>query len=50
MNISPTQRRINFEGIEIIKIAGGQIVERWGEWNGIEIMQQLGMFEHGNGQ
>lgn len=42
LGIVPTHRRITFEGIEIIRIGGGQVVERWGEWNGIELMQQLG--------
>lgn len=40
--VAPTGRRIQFEGIEIIRVDRNQVVERWGEWNGMEIMQQLG--------
>jgi len=28
-------------GIDIIRVENGQIVERWGEWNGLELMQQI---------
>ncbi len=41
MDVEPTGKRINFRGIEIVRIERGQIVERWGEWNGIELMEQL---------
>ncbi|MFH1405361.1 MAG: ester cyclase [Patescibacteria group bacterium] len=43
MGAARTDRQIYFEGIEILKIAVGQVVERWGEWNGIEILQQIGI-------
>jgi steroid delta-isomerase-like uncharacterized protein len=39
----PTGRRITFRGIDILRIEGGQIVERWGEWDGIDLLHQLGM-------
>lgn len=38
----PSGRRVDFKGIEIIRIAGGRITERWGEWDGIELLAQLG--------
>jgi len=41
MGYAPSQARIAFTGIEIIRIETGRIVERWGEWNGAEIMAQL---------
>jgi steroid delta-isomerase-like uncharacterized protein len=41
MNILPTGKRIYFTGIEIIRIANERIVERWGEWNGNELLEQL---------
>ncbi|MGH9847095.1 MAG: ester cyclase [Blastocatellia bacterium] len=44
MGIAPTNKRITFNGIEIVRVEGGQIVERWGEWNGIELLRQLGAF------
>jgi steroid delta-isomerase-like uncharacterized protein len=34
-------RRIRFKGIEIIRIAGGKIQERWGEWDSLELAKQL---------
>jgi len=42
MDVPPTGRRIIFKGIEIIRIENERIVERWGEWDGIDLMQQLG--------
>lgn len=37
----PTGRRIQFTGIEIITVRSGQISERWGEWDGLSILEQL---------
>ncbi len=42
LGLVPTSKRVTFRGIEIVRIEGKQIVERWGEWNGIELLQQLG--------
>ena len=42
LGIQPTGRQIHFEGIEIIRVENRRIAERWGEWNGIGILQQLG--------
>jgi steroid delta-isomerase-like uncharacterized protein len=42
LGVPPTGKRIAFRGIEIVRIAGGLIVERWGEWNGIDLLEQLG--------
>ncbi len=33
---------VRLTGIDILKIEHGQVVERWGEANGLEMMQQLG--------
>lgn len=41
MGLPPTGNRVSFKGIEIIRIHGGRIVERWGEWDGIDLLQQL---------
>ena len=43
VGVPPTGRRISFSGIEIIRVKDGRIVERWGEWDGIHIMEQMGM-------
>ena len=42
LGIEPTKRSIFFQGIEIITIdPQGFITERWGEWDGISLLQQL---------
>lgn len=43
MGLEPTGRRIHFEGIEVIRIERDRIVERWGEWDGIGLLRQLGV-------
>jgi steroid delta-isomerase-like uncharacterized protein len=42
MGVPPTGRRIIFRGIEIIRVEDERIVERWGEWDGIDLLRQLG--------
>lgn len=41
MGCPATRRTIIFAGIEIIHLDDGLITERWGEWNGDEILRQL---------
>ena len=43
MGVLPTGERVTFEGIEILLIEDGLIVERWGEWDGISVLKQLGV-------
>lgn len=38
----PTGKHITFKGIEIVRIQNGRITERWGEWDGIDLLLQLG--------
>jgi steroid delta-isomerase-like uncharacterized protein len=38
---APTGRVIRFSGIEILSVRNGRIVERWGEWDGLWLVQQL---------
>jgi hypothetical protein len=33
---------VRLTGIDIVRIENGQVVERWGEANGLEMMQQIG--------
>jgi predicted ester cyclase len=42
LGAAPTGRRVRFKGIEIVRFDGGWIVERWGEWDGIDLLAQLG--------
>jgi steroid delta-isomerase-like uncharacterized protein len=39
--IPATGKRIRFSGIEILRIENNRIAERWGEWDGIAIWEQL---------
>ena len=41
MGFAPTRRRVTFSGIEIISVREGLIVERWGEWDGLDLQRQL---------
>ena len=41
MGMAPTGRRVTLTGIEILRVAGGKIVERWAEDNGQTVLQQL---------
>lgn len=41
MGLSPTGKRVKLTGIEILRIAGGKIVERWAEDNGQSVVAQL---------
>ena len=41
MVVPATGRAIRFRGIEIIHVEAGRIRERWGEWDGLDLMQQL---------
>jgi len=40
--IPPSGKRVNLTGIYIVRIAGGKIVEHWGEENGMTVIKQLG--------
>lgn len=42
MGAPPTGRSITCRGIDILRIAGDRIVERWGEWDGVDLLRQLG--------
>ena len=41
MGCDPTGRVIRFKCIEIIRVDNGRIAERWGEWNPVELLEQL---------
>ena len=42
LGVPATHKSVRLTGIDILKIEHGQVVERWGEANGLEMMQQLG--------
>ena len=41
MGLAPTGKRVTLTGIEILRINGGKIVERWAEDNGQAALAQL---------
>jgi steroid delta-isomerase-like uncharacterized protein len=42
MGIAPTGKSVSFGVIDIVRIAGGKIVEHWGQMDSMRMMQQLG--------
>ncbi len=41
--IPPTGKQVTMAGIDINRIASGKIVEHWAEFDGLGLMQQLGV-------
>ena len=41
LGVPATHQKVTLTGIDIVRIADGRIVERWGEANGLEMMQQI---------
>lgn len=46
MGVKATNKRIEWEAIEIFRIENGQIIESWGYWPDIEIKSKLLNIEH----
>jgi predicted ester cyclase len=42
MGIPPTGKSISIGVIDIIRVAGGQLVEHWGQMDDMGMMRQLG--------
>jgi len=43
MGIEPTGNEVTIEGIDVLRVAGGRIAERWSRTNDLEMMRQLGV-------
>jgi steroid delta-isomerase-like uncharacterized protein len=43
LGIAPTGNGVTIKGIEVLRVAEGRIVERWAQFNDLEMMQQLGV-------
>lgn len=41
LGFKPSGREVQFRGIEILTIDNGKVSDRWGEWDGFDIMEQL---------
>ena len=42
MGIPPTGRSVSFQVFDVIRFAGGKVVEHWGLMDSMSLMQQLG--------
>jgi steroid delta-isomerase-like uncharacterized protein len=42
MGIAPTGKPVSFNAIDVVRIAGGKIVERWSQADNLGLLQQLG--------
>jgi predicted ester cyclase len=43
MRIPPTGKSVSFGVIDTVRIAGGKLVEHWGQMDNFRLMQQLGV-------
>lgn len=43
MNIPATGKQVTLKGIDIVRIENGRIVERWGEFDALGMLSQLGV-------
>jgi steroid delta-isomerase-like uncharacterized protein len=43
LGIAPTGNGVTIKGIDVLRVAEGRIVERWAQFNSLEMMQQLGV-------
>jgi predicted ester cyclase len=50
LGIAPTDNQVTITGIDIVRMADGKIVERWGNFDNLGMMQQLGVMEQPSGQ
>lgn len=43
MDIAPTGKQVTVTGIDVYRFGGGQVVEAWGEFDQMGLMQQIGV-------
>ncbi len=49
MGIAPTGNRVTITGIDILRLTDGKVVEHWGKFDDLGMMQQLGVMEQPSG-
>jgi predicted ester cyclase len=42
LGLAPTGKAVTQTGIDIVRVAGGKAVERWGSFDELGLLQQLG--------
>jgi predicted ester cyclase len=43
MGVAATGRRVEVMGMEIVRVADGEIVEHWGELDAMGLLRQIGV-------
>ncbi len=43
MNISPTNKKVMWTGMQILRVADSKVIEIWEQWDGLGFFQQLGV-------
>jgi predicted ester cyclase len=43
MGIAPTGKPVSFNAVDVVRVAGGKIVERWSQADNLALLQQLGV-------
>jgi predicted ester cyclase len=41
LGFAPTGKVIELRGIEVLRFEGTLVAERWGEWDGLDLVEQL---------
>ena len=49
LGIEPTGNRVTIKGIDILRITDGRVVEHWGNFDDLSMLQQLGVVEPPSG-
>ena len=49
LGIEPTGNRVTIKGIDILRITDGRVVEHWGNFDDLGMLQQLGVVEPPSG-
>ncbi len=49
LGIEPTGNRVTIKGIDILRITDGKVVEHWGNFDDLGMLQQLGIVEPPSG-
>ena len=49
LGVAPTGRRIRIEGIVVVRIANGQLVEGWNSWDQLGLLRQIGALASAEG-
>jgi steroid delta-isomerase-like uncharacterized protein len=45
MQIPPTNKKVSLRGIDILQVENGKIAERWGEFDALGMLAQLGVIQ-----